>query len=384
MSRVPARRDGSRPGGDRRGAAAAVGAAGPRRLLEALRTVVPAARARGRRRARSRSSGSPPPSPPAPRCRCWPTARRCATSFPDRPHAYVKLWKHHAAQRHADRINAVAEERGEPWLARYGGRISSEWAVRQGAAGARRGPGALRAHGPLDRGRRLDRLAAVRARDAQRLHGRLQGHPPGRGAIRPRTTCASSTSASADFVAAKLAHPLSPLGARAGELTAQAADWTGLRAGDRGGRRQRRRARDRARRARRRPRPAADDHGHLHVPRDERRAARRRPRHVRRGARRHRRRACTATRPARPASGTSSAGSSRRPSRPATTRRRARAASTCTPTCPSSRARRRSARTGCSRWTGTTATAPCSSTTGSAVCSSASRSPPAPRTSTGR
>jgi L-ribulokinase len=45
----------------------------------------------------------------------------------DEPHAWVKLWKHHAAQPEADRINAVAAERGEPWLARYGGRISSEW-----------------------------------------------------------------------------------------------------------------------------------------------------------------------------------------------------------------------------------------------------------------
>ncbi|MCW2986335.1 MAG: L-ribulokinase, partial [Conexibacter sp.] len=45
----------------------------------------------------------------------------------DQPHAYVKLWKHHAAQRHADRVNAVARERGEPWLARYGGQISAEW-----------------------------------------------------------------------------------------------------------------------------------------------------------------------------------------------------------------------------------------------------------------
>ena len=43
------------------------------------------------------------------------------------PHAWVKLWKHHAAQSHADRINAVAAERGETWLARYGGRYSSEW-----------------------------------------------------------------------------------------------------------------------------------------------------------------------------------------------------------------------------------------------------------------
>jgi L-ribulokinase len=43
------------------------------------------------------------------------------------PHAWVKLWKHHAAQPEADRINAVAAERGESWLARYGGRYSSEW-----------------------------------------------------------------------------------------------------------------------------------------------------------------------------------------------------------------------------------------------------------------
>ncbi len=44
-----------------------------------------------------------------------------------KPHAWVKLWKHHAAQPHADRINQVAEELGEPWLERYGGKISSEW-----------------------------------------------------------------------------------------------------------------------------------------------------------------------------------------------------------------------------------------------------------------
>ena len=41
------------------------------------------------------------------------------------PHAYVKLWKHHAAQYLADRLNAIAEERGETFLKRYGGKISS-------------------------------------------------------------------------------------------------------------------------------------------------------------------------------------------------------------------------------------------------------------------
>lgn len=44
-------------------------------------------------------------------------------------HAYVKLWKHHAAQKQADRINALAEARGEAWLRRYGGRLSSEFAL---------------------------------------------------------------------------------------------------------------------------------------------------------------------------------------------------------------------------------------------------------------
>ncbi len=43
------------------------------------------------------------------------------------PHAWTKLWKHHAAQPEADRITTCAAERGESWLERYGGRISSEW-----------------------------------------------------------------------------------------------------------------------------------------------------------------------------------------------------------------------------------------------------------------
>ena len=47
--------------------------------------------------------------------------------FKDEPHAYIKLWKHHAAQPQADQINAVASEMNETWLPRYGGKISSEW-----------------------------------------------------------------------------------------------------------------------------------------------------------------------------------------------------------------------------------------------------------------
>jgi len=48
--------------------------------------------------------------------------------YKDEPHAYVKLWKHHAAQDKANKLNETAEKMGEDWLQRYGGKISSEWA----------------------------------------------------------------------------------------------------------------------------------------------------------------------------------------------------------------------------------------------------------------
>ncbi|WP_438349725.1 ribulokinase [Paenibacillus sp. FA6] len=49
--------------------------------------------------------------------------------YKENPHSWVKLWKHHAAQDEANRLNAIAEERGENFLPRYGGKISSEWMI---------------------------------------------------------------------------------------------------------------------------------------------------------------------------------------------------------------------------------------------------------------
>jgi L-ribulokinase len=147
-----------------------------------------------------------------------------------RPHAYPKLWKHHAAQRHADRINEVAEGRGEPWLARYGGRISSEWEFAK----------ALQV---------LDEDPEIYARCERWIEGadwivwQLCGtetrnvctagykgiHQDGR--YPSEDFLRALDERFADFVAAKLEAPLWPLGARAGGLTAQAAGWTGLREG---------------------------------------------------------------------------------------------------------------------------------------------------------
>lgn len=43
------------------------------------------------------------------------------------PHSWVKLWKHHAAQKEADDITRIAQATNQPFLQRYGGKISSEW-----------------------------------------------------------------------------------------------------------------------------------------------------------------------------------------------------------------------------------------------------------------
>ena len=147
-----------------------------------------------------------------------------------RPHAYPKLWKHHAAQPHADRINAAAHERGEKWINRYGGKISSEWQF-------------AKALQLLDEDfelyQRADRwieaadwiiwqLCGTETRNActAGYKGIFQdGQYPSRdflAALDPRF---------AGFAADKLAHPISPLGALAGRLRPAAAALTGLPAG---------------------------------------------------------------------------------------------------------------------------------------------------------
>ncbi|MEN3337883.1 MAG: L-ribulokinase [Acidobacteriota bacterium] len=62
-------------------------------------------------------------------------------AFSAHRHAWPKLWKHHGAQKQADRITAIAAERREPWLPRYGGRISSEWLLPKALEVADEAPG---------------------------------------------------------------------------------------------------------------------------------------------------------------------------------------------------------------------------------------------------
>lgn len=57
------------------------------------------------------------------------TTPLCALpQYSSQPNAYAKLWKHHSAQKEADFINDVAKKRGEKWFESYGSRISCEFA----------------------------------------------------------------------------------------------------------------------------------------------------------------------------------------------------------------------------------------------------------------
>ncbi len=150
--------------------------------------------------------------------------------FTDRPHAYVKLWKHHAAQPQADRITELAHERGERWIARYGGLISSEWTFAKGLQMLEEDP---EVYGRAERFIEaadwiIWQLCGSETRNACTAGYKelLQdGRYPSReylAALNPEFSA---------FAESKLAHPISQLGERAGGLTAEAAEWTGLREG---------------------------------------------------------------------------------------------------------------------------------------------------------
>ena len=145
-----------------------------------------------------------------------------------RPHAWPKLWKHHAAQPQADRINDLAHKRGEPWIGRYGGRISSEWQFAKGLQLLEEDP---------DTYQRTERWIEAADWIIWQLCGRetrnactagykgifQDGHYPSTSYL------AALNPEFADFAETRLAGlPLSELGSIAGTMTAAGAKLTGL------------------------------------------------------------------------------------------------------------------------------------------------------------
>lgn len=150
--------------------------------------------------------------------------------FVDRPHAYTKLWKHHAAQGQADRINELARLRKEWWLPRYGGLISSEWEFAKALQVLEEDPEIYAAadHFVEAADWIVWQLTGTYVRNAcsAGYKGILQD-----GAYPGPEFLAGLNPDFADFVGDKLEARIGRLGAVAGTLTEQASGWTGLPAG---------------------------------------------------------------------------------------------------------------------------------------------------------
>jgi len=148
--------------------------------------------------------------------------------YKDNPHAYVKLWKHHAAQDKANKLNEIAAKRCEKWLARYGGKISSEWVIPKIWQVLDEAPEIYKA---ADRFIEATdwvvwQLTGVETRNSctagyKAMWHKREGYPSNAffKALDPRLE---------NVVDEKLMRDIKPLGARAGTISVAAARLTGL------------------------------------------------------------------------------------------------------------------------------------------------------------
>jgi L-ribulokinase len=149
----------------------------------------------------------------------------------DNPHAWVKLWKHHAAQPEANRLNAIARELGYTFLDRYGNKISSEWFFPKAWQILDEAPEVYRAAERLIEGADwvVWQLTGEEKRNActagyKAIWSKREGFPPNEffKALDPRME---------HIIDEKMSRDIYPLGLKAGGLTGEAARWTGLKPG---------------------------------------------------------------------------------------------------------------------------------------------------------
>jgi len=147
------------------------------------------------------------------------------------PHAWVKLWKHHAAQPEADKINATARQMGEAWLDRYGGKISSEWFFSKTLQILDEAPEIYAAADRLLEAADwvVWQLTGVETRNSctagyKAMWSKREGFPRDAyfAALDPRLE---------HVIDEKMSRTICSIGERAGSLTPQAAKWTGLKSG---------------------------------------------------------------------------------------------------------------------------------------------------------
>jgi L-ribulokinase len=149
----------------------------------------------------------------------------------DNPHAWVKLWKHHAAQPEANKLNEIARDQGYTFLDRYGGKISSEWFFPKAWQILDEAPEVYEAAGRLIEAAdwAVWQLTGAETRNSctagyKAIWSKSEGFPPNDffKALDPRLE---------KIVDEKMSRDIVPLGAKAGGLTEEAAGWMGLEPG---------------------------------------------------------------------------------------------------------------------------------------------------------
>jgi L-ribulokinase len=147
------------------------------------------------------------------------------------PYAWAKLWKHHAAQPEANRLNEIAAERGEAWLQRYGGKISSEWLVPKIWETLNKAPEVYEA---ADRYLEAADWIVLQLTGQERRNSCTAGYKAlwnKREGYPSRDFFAALDPRLRNVVDEKLSPEIYPLGQRAGRLTPEMAELTGLRPG---------------------------------------------------------------------------------------------------------------------------------------------------------
>ncbi|HEY5670632.1 MAG TPA: ribulokinase, partial [Anaerolineales bacterium] len=147
------------------------------------------------------------------------------------PHAWVKLWKHHAAQPEADHINEAAREMNQAWLDRYGGKISSEWFFSKALQILNDAPDVYAAADRLIEAADwvIWQLTGVETRNSctagyKAIWSKRDGFPANEyfASLHPQLT---------NVIEDKMSRNIQPIGQKAGGLSEKAAAWTGLKPG---------------------------------------------------------------------------------------------------------------------------------------------------------
>jgi len=157
----------------------------------------------------------------------------CSTKrFAKNPNAWPKLWKHHAAQGQADRINATARKLGCDFLDRYGGKLSSEWMYAKGLQILEEAPQVYAASARLIEGADwvVWQMTGEEKRNACTA-GYKAAYEPKKREYPPKAFFAAVNKGWASLVDDKLSRNIYPQGDKAGGLTPAMAKRLGLAPG---------------------------------------------------------------------------------------------------------------------------------------------------------